>query len=435
MPTPRLRALAFRPFERFFRLEAAGGIVLLAATLAALAWANSPFFQSYFDVWTTRAAVALGTFAIDKPVLLWINDGLMAVFFLLVGLEIKREFVTGELSDRRSAALPVIAAVGGMVVPALIFVALTRGTPAVGAWGVPMATDIAFALGALAVLGRRIPPPLRVFLAATAIVDDVGAVLVIAFVYTPSIALGALGVAAAALVVLVVLNRMHVTRLSPYMLLGVVLWVAVLKSGVHATIAGVLLALAIPARAPPHAHALIADADALTDVAVADVEPTNRAAAALAAEKTLEASESPLERLEHALVPAVTFAIIPLFALANAGVRIEGSLVDSLAAPVSVGIILGLVVGKQVGILLFPWLAIRAGAASLPVGVGWRHIWGAAWLAGIGFTMALFVAGLALPPEELARAKLAILAASTIAAAGGILTLMSAPRARVPART
>ena len=435
MPALRLRALAFRPFERFFRLEAAGGIVLLGATLVALAWANSRFFQSYFDVWGTHAVIALGTFVIDKPALLWINDGLMAVFFLLVGLEIKREFMTGELSDRRSATLPVVAALGGMIVPALLFVAITRGTPVVGAWGVPMATDIAFALGALAVLGRRIPTPLRVFLAATAIVDDVGAVLVIAFVYTPSIAFGALGAAAAALLLLIAMNRMRVTRVSPYIIVGIVLWVALLKSGVHATIAGVLLALVIPARAPKHAAQLIAQADALTDVAVADVEPAGRAAAALAAEKALEEAESPLERLEHALVPAVTFGIIPLFALANAGVRVEGSLVDALSAPVSLGIIFGLVIGKQIGILLFPWLAIRAGIASLPLGVTWRHVWGAAWLAGIGFTMALFVAGLALAPEDLARAKLAILAASTVAAAGGMITLLSGPRAPGPRQT
>lgn len=417
----------FLPFARFFRLQSAGGIVLLGATLLALAWANSPFAASYASLWETPFFVGVGPYALEKPLLLWVNDGLMAVFFLLVGLEIKRELLTGELSSRRSAALPVAAALGGMVVPALLYVALTRGTPVAGAWGIPMATDIAFALGALAVLGRRIPASLRVFLAATAIVDDVGAVLVIAFVYTPTVGWAALVVAALATLALVLLNRFGVTRVWPYLLLGAVLWVAVLESGVHATVAGVVLAFTIPARAavraPPHEPGPAAE----------HAGQPERDAHALASEQTHEAQASPLARVEHALVGWVSFGIVPVFALANAGVRVEGSLVDALVAPASLGILLGLVVGKQVGLLLFPWAATRLGLASLPAGASWRHMWGVAWLGGIGFTMSLFIGGLALPPDELARGKLAILCASLVAAAGGFAVLLTAGRRRAEA--
>ncbi len=423
MATPAQRVHLFRPFERFFRLEAAGGIVLLSATLIALTWANSPFFSAYTSLWGTRAVAGLGGIVIDKPLLLWVNDGLMAVFFLLVGLEIKRELLTGELSNRRSAALPIVAAIGGMIVPALLYLAVTRGTPVSAAWGIPMATDIAFALGGLAILGRRLPPSLRVFLAAAAIVDDIGAVLVIAFVYTPKVSLVALAVAGAAFLTLVALNRASVRHLAPYVIIGIVLWVAFLKSGVHATIAGVLLAFVIPARGRPATDHGAQASHALPTPAMHAQTPMDRAAALLAAEKAIEAQEAPLTRMEHALLPWVTFGIIPVFALANAGVRLEGSLVDALVAPVSMGIILGLVVGKQIGMLAFPWLAVRLGWASMPVGASWHHMWGVSLLAGIGFTMSLFVASLALGDADLVRAKLAVLTASVIAAVGGILVL------------
>lgn len=387
------------PFRRFFRLQSAGGIVLLAATIIALSWANSPFFSSYVRLWETHLAIGYGSYQINKELIHWVNDGLMAIFFLLVGLEIKRELVTGELSDRRRATLPVVAAIGGMIVPAGIFILATRGTPVVGAWGIPMATDIAFALGALAALGSRIPTSLRVFLAAAAIVDDIGAVLVIALVYTPAVGWLALGAAAATMLLLVLLNRAGVTQLTPYVVLGLILWVALLKSGIHATIAGVLLAFIIPLR------------------------PVKGKGAA--------SGISPLARLEHGLAPWVAFGIVPVFALANAGVRIEGNIAEALTTPLSVGIIFGLLVGKQIGILLFPWLAMRAGLTSLPSGASWRQMWGISILAGIGFTMSLFIAGIALDPTELARGKLAILVASTIAAAGGFLVLMSA-KTRTP---
>lgn len=425
MATPAQRVKLFRPFERFFRLEAAGGMVLLGATLVALVWANSPFFSSYASLWGTRAVAGVGSVVINKPLLLWVNDGLMAVFFLLVGLEIKRELLTGELSERRSAALPLVAAVGGMVVPALLYVAVTRGTPVSAAWGIPMATDIAFALGALAVLGRRLPPSLRVFLAAAAIVDDIGAVLVIAFVYTPNVSLTALGIAAGAFIALVALNRGGVRHLAPYVIVGIVLWVALLKSGVHATIAGVLLAFVIPAHGRPGPTPGTSASRARAPSAPA-LDASDREAALLVAEKDIEDQGAPLTRMEHALLPWVTFGIIPIFALANAGVRLEGSLVEALAAPVSVGIILGLVIGKQIGFLTFPWLAVRLGWATMPAGASWRHMWGISLLAGIGFTMSLFVASLALGDADLVRAKLAILTASIIAAAGGMLVLARA---------
>lgn len=428
MTVPLARIRLFRPFERFFRLESAGGIVLLAATVIAIAWANSPLAAHYLALWDMRVVAAFGAFVIDKPLLLWVNDGFMAIFFLLVGLEIKRELLTGELADRRSAALPIAAALGGMVVPAVVYVAATWGTPVAGAWGIPMATDIAFALGALAVLGRRVPLALRVFLAAAAIVDDIGAVLVIAFVYTPSVSVVALGVAAGALGLLVLINRGGVHRLSPYVLLGIVMWVAVLKSGVHATIAGVLLALTIPARAPPaRGESATARTAADLDVVVAGESAADREARLLAAEKAIEEREALLTRVEHGLVPWVTFGIIPVFALANAGVRVDGSLLDALTAPVSIGIVLGLVVGKQVGMLVVPWLAVRAGWANLPAGASWRHMWGVATLAGIGFTMSLFVASLSLGEKDLASAKLAILSASLVAALLG-LTILATSR-------
>ncbi|HVM45149.1 MAG TPA: Na+/H+ antiporter NhaA [Candidatus Thermoplasmatota archaeon] len=397
------RARPFGPllpmFQRFFRLQSAGGIVLLGATLLALAWANSPLGASYERLWQARLAVGYGAFRLDKDLIHWVNDGLMAIFFLLVGLEIKRELLAGELSDRRRATLPFVAALGGMLVPASIFIFVTRGTPVVGAWGIPMATDIAFALGALAALGSRVPTSLRVFLAATAIVDDIGAVLVIALVYTPSVGAIALLAAAGVLVVLGLLNRLGVTRIAPYALLGVALWIAILKSGVHASVAGVLLAFAIPARMRGEARAV----------------PLGGA--------------SPLLRLEHALVPWVAFGIVPVFALANAGVRIEGDLAAALTSPLSVGIVVGLLAGKLIGILAFPWLAVRLRLTALPTGASWRHMTGVALLAAIGFTMSLFIAGLALEPADLARGKLAILVASTLAAVSGSIVL-AWPRAR-----
>jgi NhaA family Na+:H+ antiporter len=386
--TPRLARLA-APFRAFLQAETSGGIVLLAATVLALAWANSPWADSYRGLWSSELRIGLTDLALEKPVRLWINDGLMALFFLVVGLEIKREALNGELASVRRALLPVAAALGGAAVPALIYVGFNAGTDAVGAWGIPMATDIAFALGILALLGRRVPVALKVLVTAIAIVDDILAVLVIGVVYTESLALGWLALGTSTLVVLAIMNRVGVRHLAPYAALGLVLWVAVLQSGLHATLAGVLLAMTIPAG--PGAH-------------------------------------SPLHRLEHGLHPWTAYAVIPIFALANAGVALGSLGADALTSPIALGILAGLVIGKQIGILGATWLVVRLDLAHLPAGLTWRHLWGAAWVAGIGFTMSLFIGELAFDSAaELDTAKLGILVASAIAAIGGTIVLRTAP--------
>lgn len=376
------------PFHEFFKAEASAGILLMAATAIAFAWANSSWSDSYFHLWEVPAGFYTPQFQFTKTVHHWINDGLMAVFFFVVGLEIKREMIAGELASLKKATLPILAAAGGMVVPAGIYIALNHGGPASGGWGIPMATDIAFSLGVLALLGPRAPLPLKVFLSAFAIVDDIGAVLVIALFYTASIAWSALGFAAGILALLLLLNRLRVHSTWPYLVLGACLWFFILKSGIHATVAGVLLALFIPSRAPD------------------------------------EQTPSPMKYLEHLLHPWVAFVIVPLFALANAGVRLEGADLDLIMHPVFLGIAAGLIIGKQIGILLFSWLGVRFGMASLPKGVCWRHVYGAGWLGGIGFTMSVFITTLAFDdPAMLTVAKLAILAASVLSAVGGWLLL------------
>ena len=422
------------PFQQFFATASAGGLVLLACTAVALVLANSPWADAYHHLWEAPLTVGVPGFGLTLSVHHWVNDGLMAVFFFLVGLEIKREVLVGELASLRSAALPVAAAVGGMVVPALLYVALNRGGPGAAGWGVPMATDIAFALGILALLGDRVPSGLRVFLAALAIADDLGAVLVIALFYTSTIDWAALGGAAVVLVALLGLNRAGARRPLTYALLGVVLWLFVLASGVHATIAGVLLALTIPARTRIDEQEFLDRAEAsLADFRAAD-EPgttvlTNHGhqAALQAMESATDAAQAPLQRMEHALHGVVAFLVMPIFALANAGVPLGGGAGAALRSPVALGIALGLVVGKPVGILLASWAAVRAGAADLPAGVAWRHVHGAGWLAGIGFTMSLFVAGLAFAdPAVLDTAKLGVLGASVVAGLVGFMLLRGA---------
>jgi NhaA family Na+:H+ antiporter len=393
--SPRLARLV-RPFEAFFRLEAASGIVLLVAAAAAIIWANSPWGSSYFHLWELRVRLGLGDLALAKTLHHWINDGLMAVFFFVVGLEIKREVMVGELAVPRRAALAVAAAVGGMVVPALLYALLNRGGAGAAGWGIPMATDIAFALGVLALLGSRVPLGLKVFLTAVAIVDDLGAVLVIALFYTAELSIPALGAAAGLLLALIIVNRMGVRAITPYLVIGALVWLAVLKSGIHATVAGVLVAMTIPASAGP------------------DAPP---------------GKEAPLETLEHQLHAWVGYLFMPIFALANAGVSVGGSVGAAVTNPVFLGIVAGLIVGKQVGVTLFAWLAVRTGLASLPADVSWRQIYGAGWLAGIGFTMSLFIAGLAFDDEALLSvAKLGILTASVVAGVVGWLLLRSTGR-------
>ncbi|MDF1501348.1 Na+/H+ antiporter NhaA [Roseisolibacter sp. H3M3-2] len=422
------------PFQRFFSTSAAGGLVLLAATAIALVWANSPWADAYHHLWETPVTVGAPGFGLTLSLHHWVNDGLMAVFFFLVGLEIKREVLVGELASRRTAALPIAAALGGMLVPAALYAALNAGGPGSAGWGVPMATDIAFALGILALLGDRVPSGLRVFLAALAIADDLGAVLVIAFFYTGALDWGAMAGAAAVLAVLVGLNRAGARRPLTYALLGVGLWLFVLASGIHATIAGVLLALTVPARTRIDEDEFLARAEAsLADFRAAD-EPgttvlTNHGhqVALQAIENAADAAQAPLQRMEHALHGVVAFAIMPIFALANAGVALGSGAAAAARSPIAWGVVLGLALGKPLGITLASWLAVRAGAADLPTGVAWRHVHGAGWLGGIGFTMSLFVAGLAFAdPVVLDIAKLGVFAASIIAGAVGYTLLLRA---------
>ncbi len=347
--------MGFDMVRRWFRHPAASGVVLMLTSALAIVLANSRFADYYDLLLSVRGTVKLGGFGIEKPALLWINDGLMALFFLLVGAEIKREVMTGELSDRRRAILPVVAAIGGMVGPALVYLLLTVQLPAARpGWAVPAVTDIAFSLGVLSLLGSRVAPSLKLFLAALAIIDDLGAIVIIAIFYTGSLSLVSLGVALGALVVLLVLNLAGVQRIVWYLLVGLVMWVFVLKSGVHATLAGVLLALAIP-------------------------------------HKGRAGGPSPLLRLEHELHPWVAFGVLPLFGFANAGLSFATLSPTSLLQPIPLGIAAGLFVGKQLGVYAAVALAIRAGWAELPRGASWRALYGTGMLTGIGFTMSLFI--------------------------------------------
>jgi NhaA family Na+:H+ antiporter len=357
----------------------------------------------------------------------------MAVFFFLVGLEIKREMLVGELASLRQAALPIAAAVGGMVVPAALFTLVNFGGPGAAGWGIPMATDIAFALGIVALLGSRVPLALKVFLAALAIVDDIGAVLVIAVFYTATISWTSLGVAAVVLAVLLTFNKAKVRHPAPYALLGIVLWVAFLKSGIHATIAGVLLAMTIPARTRIEQQAVAAQVReglaAFEEASGPGVNVMTNSAQQEAIDRmedACEGAQTPLMRLEHGLHGVVALGIMPIFALANAGVALGGDLAGAFTQPVTLGIVLGLVLGKPIGIMLASWIAVRSGVAIMPGGASWRLIHGISWLAGIGFTMSLFIAGLAFPGADLLDAsKLGILAASVAAGVTGWLLLRS----------
>ncbi len=411
-------------FQQFTRLQASGGILLLAAAALALLWANSMWGQEYFGLLDTYLKIELGTLSLKESLLHWVNDGLMVIFFFLVGLEIKREILVGELATPRRAALPLVAAVGGMALPAAVYVVFNIGGSGQAGWGIPMATDIAFLLGILALFGSRVPISLKVFFTALAIADDLGAVLVLALFYSGEISWLALGVGAAILAVLVVLNRGHVRHPLPYALLGIGLWLAFLQSGIHPTIAGVLLAMTIPARTTVRAQAFVAQCTAaLKGVGPAEhheEEARRQQAAAQTLEVIAERIQSPLQRLERMLNPWVAYLIIPIFALANAGVDLGGNLLATLTEPVSLGIILGLLVGKSVGITLFSWAAVRIGVADLPYGVNWGQLFAASWLAGIGFTMSLFIASSAFDrPELLALAKTGILIASLLAAIVG----------------
>ena len=427
-----------RPFQDFAHKQSSGGILLIFATAVALVWANSPWGEGYAALWQTKLTVGVGDFSISKDLTHWINDGLMAVFFLVVGLEIKREVLVGELSSVRGAALPVVAAVGGAVVPAAIYLAINAGTGGAAGWGIPMATDIAFALGVLALLGDRAPLALKVFITALAIVDDIVAVLVIALFYTSDISWGALGVGAMFLAALVVANLIGVGRTLVYAVLGVGLWLCFLLSGVHATIAGVLLALTVPASSFINPGAFLERSryvlerfEKAGEKGESVLTNEERQAALHALNQATYKLEPPLHELEHALHPWVVFAIMPVFALANAGVQLGGGIAETLTSPVALGIVAGLVLGKQLGITLFAWLAVKGGLSELPEGLRWRHVYGAGWLAGIGFTMSLFISDLAFSDGSLVEAaKLGILVASVIAGAVGWAILKGASSLR-----
>jgi NhaA family Na+:H+ antiporter len=419
------------PLRRRLHAAPASGLVLLACAVVALVWANSPAAHSYHVLWETPIAIGIGDRHAALSLHEVVNDGLMAVFFFLVGLEIKREVLVGELASMRQAALPVAAALGGMLVPALVFLAFNPSGPTSRGWGIPMATDIAFALGVLALLGDRFPPALRVFLSALAIADDLGAVRVIALFYTASVSWSALAAAGGLLVLSLAANAIGVRAAWAYALIGITLWVAVLLSGVHATVAGVLLAMTIPSRTVIDERALLDGAGAaLRDFDLAchpnTVMLSNRAhqEALRRLEVLSEKALPPLARLEHGLRGIVTFGIMPLFALANAGVELRGG-GAAITSTIGLGVIVGLVLGKPIGITAASWLAVRAGVASLPAGIGWRTLAGAAVLGGIGFTMSLFIAALAFgdSSEALTSAKLGTLVASVIAGVAGWLTL------------
>jgi NhaA family Na+:H+ antiporter len=405
------------PVVRFMQVQSAGGVVLLAVTAVALVLANSPLAADFAALWQMPLGARAGGVDFVKPLLFWINDGLMVLFFFVVGLEIKRELVSGELADPRKALLPVVAAVGGMVLPALVYLACLGGRPGGRGWGVPMATDIAFVVGALSLLGRRVPAGLKILLLTLAIADDIGAVLVITVAYSTDLVLPALGLAAAVVGLVVVLLRLGVRSAPVFAALSAALWLALLKSGIHPTIGGVVLGLLVPAS--PGLRRFV-----LLDV-VGDLYARLRGAARGESGAPAEAL-SPLEWLENALHPWVAFAVMPVFALANAGVRVEAA---ALATPVALAVAAGLVLGKPAGIVLFSWASVKAGLTRLPEGLTWRVMLGAGCLGGIGFTMSLFVAGLAFRDDLLADAKVGILTGSAVSAVlGCVLLLTLSPR-------
>lgn len=384
--------MPIKSIQDFLKLEAASGIILMFTAVLAMVIANSPWSVYYDMLLNIPVVIAVGSFEIAKPLLLWINDGLMALFFFLVGLELKREFLEGDLSQPGQITLPAIGAVGGMLVPALCYAMLNYDDPtALNGWAIPTATDIAFALGILAVIGSRVPLQLKVFLTSLAIFDDLGAIIVIAFFYTEQLSLLSLSISAVMLVLLFTLNRKGVTDTAPYIFIGIVLWVAVLKSGVHATLAGVVLALFIPI-------------------------------------KGKEGEPSPLKSLEHNLHSLVAFIILPIFAFANAGINFTGVGIEEVIAPVPLGIILGLVIGKQIGVFGFCFVAIKLGVAKLPENVNWTLLYGVAMLCGVGFTMSLFVGSLAFEEHStspLFQDRLGIVVGSLISGISGYLLINS----------
>jgi NhaA family Na+:H+ antiporter len=430
-----------QPLQRILRHEAAGGIVMLVAATVAIAWANSPWSSSYAELWSTPLRVELGDLVhLDHLSLqAWVNDAVMTVFFLLVGVEIKREVVHGDLQDVRAVALPIIAALGGMIVPAAIYWSFNRGGPGADGWAVPMATDIAFAVGVVTLAGRRVPMAAKVFLLTLAVADDIGAIVMIAVFYTGALSWGWLACAALGLGVIFVLRQSDVQSLAPYLTVGAFAWLALLESGVHATLVGVALGLLTPAWPlrsprlfPPEARRVANSVEAAYyDRVLAREEFAENEQRIADVSRLAMFSTSPLERLERALSPWVAYVVVPVFALANAGVSLTGDAVAGVVSnPVTTGVVLGLVVGKAVGVFGATAVAVRVGIGRLPAGTTWRHVLGLSTAAGVGFTVALFVTSLSFDaPATADAAKVGILAGSTIAGVLGYVLLRTAPPA------
>jgi NhaA family Na+:H+ antiporter len=419
-----------RPFKEFTKTEESSGLLLILCTLLALILSNLLFPEAYSTFWTTKLTVTLGNFGLSKSIFLWINDGLMAIFFFVVSLEIKRELIIGELSSVRKASLPFLAALGGMIVPAIIYIIFDFNTPeSINGWGIPMATDIAFTLGILALLGKRAPFPLKVFITSLAIIDDIGAILVIAIFYSSNIQLLGLVLGAFIFVLLIISNRLNIINPIVYIILGIMFWFIILQSGIHATIAGVLIAFTVPAKNRIDADQFIRESRFIIeefqnkgncgDSVFLNSKQQN-------AIKTLETAcqqvEAPLQRFERTLHFWVGYAILPIFILANAGVFIGD--IPLTIHPIELGIFFGLVAGKPLGITLGTWIAVKTGITSLPRGLTWTHIVGVSALAGIGFTMSLFIGGLAIADQTLiVMMKFSILLASFVSASIGIFIL------------
>lgn len=429
--TRKLFEKFFQPFQDFIHLESSAGLILLACTVIALILANSPLQQYYNSLWQIEFSIGIDGMVLKKTLFHWINDGLMCIFFFVVGLEIKRELLIGELASMKRAILPMAAALGGMIFPAFIYFLFTTGTNAEAGWGIPVATDIAFSLGVLTLLGSRIPHQLKVLLTAFAIIDDLGAVLVIALFYGTQIQWFFLAAAVIVILILLSANWGGIRHPSAYLILGTVLWLMMLESGIHATIAGVLLALTVPARPQVDSKSFIEKLTSLLDrfkkehkISRINVLTQEQQSIVQTIELSCEEAETPLLIFEHKFHPWVTFAIMPIFALANAGVVLSGNLSSIISTPSALGILCGLILGKQIGITLFAWISVKVGLAELPSNVTWKHIYGIGVLGGIGFTMSLFIANLAFTDEYLLNiSKTAVLAASLIAGCIGFFIL------------
>ncbi len=426
------------PVSRFIHLEYTSGIVLLLSVIVAIIWANSAYADSYHHLWELPLSIGFDKYVFNQPLHIWINDGLMAIFFFVIGLELKREFMDGELSTAKKASLPMMAALGGMIVPAILYFTINQGTEAEHGWGIPMATDIAFALALLSIAGKHIPPSIKIFLSALAVADDLGAVLVIAFFYTADLNFLPLAVAGVFLALMLAGNYLGIRSTIYYLLMGLVVWMGFLLSGVHATIAGVLTAFTIPAATKidelMYAHKL--------KNLVSDFEkeiPSNSTLTTPQQHQTIQqikelslAAETPLQKIEYALHPWVAFAIMPLFALANSGMTIGADFFSAILNPVSIGVVTGLIVGKFIGILLFTWIMVKLKISQLPEQSTWSHIIGVALLGGVGFTMSLFISNLAFTEVSMIeQAKYGILLASVTAGILGSIALKRTAKSKV----